>query len=112
MRRLQGAAADLESIAHDGKRPPTMPRQGMASDFGEWRSMETAPRDGTRILVALKPTEQGPGTSDVARWARPHPREDECWVASDSDLECVIVYADSDLDGWMPMPTPGAGVRH
>ena len=42
-----------------------------ALDFGTWRKMTEAPRDGPRVIVALRGTEQGPPEVDVARWAKP-----------------------------------------
>ena len=74
------------------------------SDVGEWRPIESAPRDGSRILVVIRPTEQGPGEIDVARWARPLRAVDKCWIAADSDPACQIVYADTEVLFWMPMP--------
>ena len=35
-----------------------------------WREMATAPKDGTRILVTVRNSEQGPAEVDVAHWAR------------------------------------------
>ena len=35
----------------------------------QWRHMSTAPKDGTRILVTVRPVEQGPADVDVAYWA-------------------------------------------
>jgi hypothetical protein len=76
------------------------------TSYGEWLEMEAAPRDGTRILVMIKASEQGPAEVDVARWARPDRSHEACWIASDSDHDCAVVYGDSDLDGWMALPSP------
>jgi hypothetical protein len=75
------------------------------SDFGVWQPMANAPRDGTRVLVAIRASEQGPAEVDVARWGRAEPAGEECWVASDSDHECIITYAEGELTSWMPLPT-------
>jgi hypothetical protein len=75
-------------------------------DFGQWRSMASAPKNGSRILVAMRATEQGPAEVDVARWAKPDRSGEECWIAADSDPGCVIVYAEAELVSWMPLPTP------
>jgi hypothetical protein len=75
------------------------------SEFGDWQDMDSAPRDGSRILVMIRASEQGPAEVDVARWGR-HDRSGECWIASDSDHECPIVYSDAELEYWMPLPTP------
>jgi hypothetical protein len=76
------------------------------SDYGEWQDMDAAPRDGSRILVMLKASEHGPAEVDVARWARPDRHQEPCWIAADSDHDCAVVYAESDLDGWMKLPSP------
>ena len=51
------------------------------NSYGEWRSMAEAPRDGTRVLVMLRASEQGPAEVDVARWGRAKSRG-ECWMAA------------------------------
>ena len=75
------------------------------SNYGEWQSMRLAPRDGTRVLVAIRETEQGPAEVDVARWARAVPAADPSWISADSDAACVIAYEDAELASWMPMPS-------
>jgi len=69
-------------------------------DLGEWRSMESAPMDGTIVLGRVRASEQGPAEVDVVRWAA----RDERWIAADSDPGCIIVYADTELTAWMPLP--------
>ncbi len=76
------------------------------ADFGEWRPMASAPKDGSRILAAIRASEQGPAEVDVVRWAKPEPAGDKCWIAADSDPNCVIVYAEVELTYWMPLPAP------
>ena len=75
-------------------------------DFGKWRPMASAPKNGSRILVAVRATEQGPAEVDVARWAKPDRSSEECWIAADSDPGCVIIYAEGELISWMPLPSP------
>jgi hypothetical protein len=70
------------------------------ADTGEWRSMESAPKDGTTVLASMRASEQGPAAIDVVRWAV----RDERWIAADSDPGCIIVYADAELTAWMPLP--------
>ena len=82
-----------------------------AADFGDWQPMSTAPKDGTRVLVAVKASEQGPAEVDVARWARPERSGEECWIAADSDPSAVIVYSEAELLSWMPLPTPAPKLR-
>jgi hypothetical protein len=77
----------------------------------DWRSMASAPKDGTRILVAIRSSEQGPAEVDVARWAKPDKTAEECWVAGDSDPEAPITYADTELSSWMPLPSPVPPLR-
>jgi hypothetical protein len=76
-----------------------------------WRSMDSAPRDGTRILVALTASEQGPAEVDMVRWARPERNAEECWLATDSDAGSPVVYSSSDLSSWMPLPSPMPRLR-
>lgn len=71
-----------------------------------WQPMASAPRDGTRILVAVNASEQGPAEVDVVRWAKPERNAEECWVATDSDADSPVVYAPGELSSWMPLPTP------
>lgn len=79
--------------------------------YGEWQDLATAPREGTRVLVMIRASEQGPAEVDVARWACPDRGQEPRWIASDSDHDCTVVYADSDLDGWMALPSPMPRLR-
>lgn len=74
-----------------------------------WRHMSTAPRDGSRILVTIRPVEQGPADVDVAYWARADKFGMEGWRAVDSSPGCVIGYAEPELKCWMPLP--GANIE-
>jgi hypothetical protein len=88
-------------------------------DFGEWRPMSSAPRDGTRILASIRASEQGAAEVDVVRWARSSPGGEKDWIAADSDPSLVVIYAEIELTHWMPLPSPlpklrppqGAGMR-
>lgn len=71
---------------------------------GEWRHMSSAPKDGTRILVTVRPVEQGPADVDVAYWAAADQHGIEGWRAADSAPGAVIGYADPELKCWMPLP--------
>ena len=77
----------------------------MTADLtGTWEAMTTAPRDGRLVLVRIRETEQGPAQFDMVRWA-PSPRSGtEGWIASDSDPFARVVYAESELSGWMHPP--------
>jgi hypothetical protein len=76
------------------------------ADFGRWQAMASAPRDGTRILVELRASEQGPAEVDMVRWARPDREAEACWLSTDSDPGVAIIYAEAELAGWMALPTP------
>ena len=69
-----------------------------------WRHMATAPKDGSRILVTVRPSEQGPAAVDLAFWAKADPHMGEGWRAAESHPGCVIAYADPELKCWMPLP--------
>jgi len=77
-----------------------------ASSFGDWQDMATAPRDGTRVLVEIRASEQGDAEVDLVRWAAPERGAEPCWVSAESDPGVAIFYADAELSGWMPLPTP------
>jgi hypothetical protein len=74
------------------------------ADFGEWKPIDTAPNDGTLVLVAIRESEQGPAQVDVARWAKPARRNEKCWVSAESTPDCAIIYAEGELAYWMPLP--------
>jgi len=71
----------------------------------DWQSMASAPRDGTRILVALRASEQGPAEVDVVKWVKSDRFGEEIWLATDSERDAPVTYPDADLEGWMPLPT-------
>jgi hypothetical protein len=73
-------------------------------DAAKWRPMSSAPRDGTRILVTVRPSEQGPAAVDLAYWAKADQYGIEGWRAADSYPGLVVGYADPELQCWMPMP--------
>ena len=84
----------------------------------EWQRMAKAPKDGTRILVSIRSTEQGPTEVDVVRWSKPKRASDYCWTSTDSSHDCAIMYEDWELAFWMALPsgmpivkTPGLAAR-
>lgn len=70
-----------------------------------WRHMRSAPRDGSRILVTIRPSEQGPGTVDLAYWSNGDQFSGDGWRSSDSTPGRIIEYAETELKCWMPLPT-------
>ncbi len=70
-----------------------------------WRHMANAPRDGSRILVTIYPSEQGAGEVDLAYWSHGDQYGAEGWRASDSSPGRIIAYAEPELKCWMPMPS-------
>src|SRR3954447_24889100 len=74
-----------------------------------WRHMSSAPRDGSRILVTVRPSEQGPADVDVAYWARADQFGSEGWRAADSYPGLVVGYAEPEMKCWMPLPKAGLG---
>ena len=74
-----------------------------------WRHIASAPRDGSRILVTVRSSEQGPAEVDVAFWSHGHRFGPEGWRASDSAPGCIVEYAEPELKCWMPMPSANLG---
>ena len=71
---------------------------------GRWRNMKTAPKDGSRVLVTIRPSEQGPGAVDLVYWARSDQHGGDAWRSSDSVPGRIVEYAEPELKCWMPMP--------
>ena len=69
---------------------------------GEWRSMRSAPRDGTNVLVQIRASEQGPAETDLVRWGVPEHASEECWISADADAGAGVFYNDGELTGWAP----------
>lgn len=74
------------------------------TETDRWRHMATAPRDGSRILVTVRPVEQGPADVDVAYWAAADQFGMEGWRAGDSHPGMIVAYAEPELKCWMPLP--------
>lgn len=70
-----------------------------------WRHMASAPKDGSRILVTVRSSEQGPAEVDLAYWSNGDQYGAEVWRASDSSPGRIIEYAEPELKCWMPMPS-------
>lgn len=76
--------------------------------FGEWRPIATAPRDGTRILVVVRPSEQWEAEVELARWAKPRHAAEPCWMAADTGPNSSTIFGEGELSHWMPLPEPPA----
>ena len=74
-------------------------------DIDQWQSMASAPKDGSRIIVVIRASEQGPADVDVVRWDRPRRNADPCWTSTDSSHDCAIVYEDWEVSFWMALPS-------
>ena len=80
-------------------------------DLNEWQPMKTAPQDGSRILVTVRATEQGPAEVDVVRWTTARDQAEPAWLATDSDADAPVIYSGGELASWMPLPNALAGPR-
>ncbi|MHA7970147.1 hypothetical protein [Rhizobium sp. CAU 1783] len=69
-----------------------------------WRNMQNAPRDGSRILVTIRASEQGPGAVDLVYWSNGDRFGADGWRSSDSTPGAIISYAEPELKCWMPLP--------
>lgn len=83
----------------------------MANDAPGWRPMASAPKDGTRIIVVIKSSDQGGSEVDVVRWSQPRRGADACWTSTDSSHDCPIMYDDREVAHWTPLPSTMPGIR-
>ncbi len=83
----------------------------MPDDAPRWRPIASAPKNGTRIIAAIRPSDQGGAEVDVVRWAQPRRGADPCWTSTDSSHDCPIMYDDREVAHWMPLPSTMPGVR-
>ena len=77
----------------------------------QWRSMASAPKDGSRILAVIRASEQGAADVDVVRWQTNKRAADPCWTSTDSSHDCAIIYDDWEVAFWMPLPSSMPPVR-
>lgn len=104
----EDGSAKFELTAFDGEATvATCSEAGgkTMDDTDRWRDMASAPRDGSRILVTIRPSEQGPAEVDLAYWSNGDQFGAEGWRASDSSPGHIIEYAEPELKCWMPMPS-------
>ena len=74
-----------------------------------WRHMGSAPKDGSRILVTIRQSEQGPAEVDLAYWSNGEQFGGAGGRASDSAPGEIFEYAETELKCWMPMPQANVG---
>jgi hypothetical protein len=74
-------------------------------ETSRWRQMASAPKNGNRILVTIRSSEQGPAEVDLAYWSSGDQFGADGWRASDSSPGHIIQYAEPELKCWMPMPS-------
>jgi hypothetical protein len=74
------------------------------NDALRWLPMRSAPKDGSRILVTVRPAEQGEAEVDTVSWSAADDAAGEGWRSADSRPGAVIDYAESELKCWMPVP--------
>ena len=82
----------------------------MADEAPRWRPMIAAPKDGTRIIVVIRHSEQDPEI-DVVRWTQARRSGDACWTSTDSSHDCPIMYEDWEVAHWMALPSTMPSVR-
>ena len=86
-------------------------RWDMRSEEMQWRSMASAPKDGSRVIAVIRGSEQGAADVDIIRWAQTRNSADACWISSDSTHDCAIVYEDWEVVNWMPLPSTMPAIR-
>ncbi len=81
--------------------------------MGEWRPIETAPQDGTRVLISWRNYDGTPRVAE-AWWAKPSEgaTADQCyWQAMDRIVLSANTHrsrggAPLGATHWMPLPAP------
>lgn len=83
---------------------PVGTRQRLEATPGAWQPMHLAPRNGTRVLISVKPD------GDGYQWGV---RIAAAWDALDEfRTDDEVTFPDQRLHGWMPLPTtPDKGLE-
>ncbi len=71
----------------------------------EWQPMATAPRNGSRLIIAIRAGEQGAAEVDVVRWGTAKRGDIVCWISTDSSHDCTILYHEAEVAFWMALPS-------
>ena len=95
----------LTDFIREATLQPLIRQEETMDEPDHWRHMRTAPRDGSRILITIRQTEQGPGAVDLAYWSNGDQFGGEGWRSSDSMPGRIIEYAEPELKCWMPLPS-------
>lgn len=67
----------------------------------EWQPIETAPKDGTRILAAVSY-----GVT-IVRWGISEPFGDgKAWCTDSEGPGYSSEFDDREISGWLPLPEP------
>jgi hypothetical protein len=92
------------ALPDDGTRRP-LPRGSAMSETPMWQQIETAPKDGTRVLLAVN------GAVLIGRWsddaALGRCESGPAWQIFECD-DCWYSWAEDAPSHWMPLPDPPA----
>lgn len=72
----------------------------------QWQPIDTAPQDGTRVLVVYS-TKIGPRV-EIGQWTdeRHHSRPQPHWTSGLAQIWGVVVARKNPPTHWMPLPSP------
>lgn len=71
---------------------------GQEADVGKWQPIETAPKDGTEILIVERN-----GRRRVAKWLEPWGSKGDWYVQVSTGDDH---YPTIEVIGWQPLPSP------
>lgn len=72
--------------------------------MSDWQPIETAPKDGTRLLVLVRPSGHWSAEVNIARWGDPEPFDEPCWVGDSAGPGYTLSWDDGEISHWMPIP--------
>lgn len=85
---------DLDAVA----------RAAIAAMAPQWRSMDSAPRDGTWVMLYSPSTAYKPAREYVATWERLGYNDKPTWAYGPSGSEHSFRYGVYGATHWMPLP--------